>query len=147
MAFRKISPHRFEIRRQSFYGSRSTIQVKRNFFWERIWKYWRPKYLVVLKFFINDNFWIMIHFLHKIWCIFFDPFFLTAENRQHTQNTSNFMPLTNKQRMLYFSGTVNIHSGQVCQHRKKKRKSNVHSPQNWKIHLIFWTDLVYMYIY
>ena len=29
------------------------------------------------------------HFLHKIWCIFFDPFFSTTENRQHTQNTSN----------------------------------------------------------
>ena len=38
--------------------------------------------------------------------------------------------------------TVNIHSGQVCQHRKKNRKSNVYSSRNLKIHLMFWTDLV-----
>ena len=37
---------------------------------------------------------------------------------------------------------MNIHSGQVCQHRKKNRKSNVHSPRNLNIHLIFLTDLV-----
>ena len=30
----------------------------------------------------------------------------------------------------------------MCQHRKKNRKSNVHSPRNLKIHLIFLTDLV-----
>ena len=30
----------------------------------------------------------------------------------------------------------------MCQHRKKNRKSNVHSPRNLKMHLNFLTDLV-----
>ena len=52
-----------------------------------------------------------------------------------------FMPFTTNKK-CYIAETVNIHSGKVCQHRKKNRKSNVHSPRNLKIHQIFLTDLV-----
>ena len=38
-------------------------------------------------------------------------------------------------RYRYCITTVNIHSGQVCQHRKKKSK--VHSPRNLKFTLFF----------
>ena len=52
-----------------------------------------------------------------------------------------YNPYLQTNKKCYITDTVNIHSGQVCQHRGKK--SNVHSPRNLKIHLILLTDLVH----
>ena len=82
------------------------------------------------------------HFSHKIWCIFFDPLFSTAENRQHTQNTSNLYA-SHKQTKNAILLNLWTYFWEKCANiGKKNRKSHVHSPRNLKIHLIFLTDLV-----
>ena len=40
-----------------------------------------------------------------------------------------------RNRMNQVIDTIDL--GQVCQHSKKNRKSNVHGPRNLKIHFIF----------
>ena len=76
--------------------------------------------------------------LNSIFYTKFDPFFPPAENHKQTRNT---LCLSQTNKKYYIAETVNIHSGQVCQHGKKE--SNVHIPWNFKIHLIFLIDPVY----
>ena len=56
-----------------------------------------------------------------------------------------FMPLTNKKNAILLKLWTYIRE-KCANIGKKNRESNVHSPRNLKIHLIFWTDLVWLFL-